>query len=519
MAEKILLCISATQAIVAHTRGRATVRCEIFHPDEDGLAAFDEFLASLPMALVYIATDAVEEDYRFDTLPHATGADRAGLLGRKLKQYYRNTPYVAAIARGSVGEKRRDDRYLFTALTNPGLIDPWLTAISKRELPVAGIYLSSMLTSVLARKTGNAFPRMLVVAPHSAGIRFTFYKDSEFFISRLSRGIAGGNKEKTFATEIASTRGYLASLHLDTLDEPLPVLFLDHDNSLVPVVEHVAAEVPNLQCVRIDRDTLLRQLRIAPEHLNLALETAYLQLMAEKAPDTNLAPASVTAAHRQYQRRNAIYAASAALGLAGALWTGYNLWHAYDLGEQTAQAAKVTAATQTQYREITREFPATPTTSDNLLNAVEIYKRVSKTIRSPQPFMHIVSRAIEPAASVFLQEVNWTYGTEIASADGSAQPPQAATGSVPGAASGGLKQSGYVAGEIRPFQGDYRAAIDVINAVANRLARDPAVAEVRVVKYPLNVNPGLALSGNTRDAAEHSGVADFKILLTLKPDA
>jgi hypothetical protein len=129
-----------------------------------------------------------------------------------------------------------------------------------------------------------------------------------------------------------------------------------------------------------------------------------------------------------------------------------------------------------------------------------------------------VSRAIEPSANVFVQEMNWTYGTELANSEGNTQQPPAAASS-PGPASGSLKQSGYLVGEIRPFQGDYRAAIDAINVIANRLAQDPAVAEVRVVKHPLNVNSGLALSGNTRDAAEQTGIADFKILITLKPDA
>ena len=523
MADKILLCISATQAVVVQTRGHGSgiVRCEIFQPDEAGLAAFDDFLSSAPAALVYLCADTVEEDYRFETLPHATGADRAAMLDRKLKQYYRNTPYAAAIFRGRIGDKRRDDRYLLAALTNPGLIDPWLGVVTRLGLPVAGIYLVSMLTAALVRKLGETLSRVLVVAPHGAGLRLTFYKDGEFCVSRLSRGGAGGSIGDTasgFAAEISSTRHYLSSLHLDAVDDPLTVLILDHDDSLAPVVAQLDAENANLECVRIDRATLIRQLPMTPDHFDLALETAYLKLLAEQAPETNLAPASITSGHRQFQRRKAVYAASAALGLAGMVWAGYNVWFAYDLGQQTAFDAKRTASAQTQYQEITREFPAAPTTSENLSNAVEIYKKVTKTVRSPHPFMQIVSRAIEASPDVFLQEMTWTYGTETVNADAGASPPQPAAPAITGAPVA-LKQSGAVVGEIRPFQGDYRAAIDSINRVAKRLASDPAVADVRVVKYPLNVSPGLALSGNTKDAAEHAGVADFKIILTLKPDA
>lgn len=514
MADKILLCISASQAIVTHARGRSVVHCEIFQADEEGLAAFNAFLSATAPALVTMATDAIEEDYRFETLPHASGADRGGMLARKLKQYYRNTPYVAALTRGRAGEKRRDDRYLFAALTNPALIDPWLAAIARHRLPVAGIYLMSMLTPALVRRLGHDLTRVLVVAPHSAGLRLTFLKDGEFCVSRLSRGGAGHDAARTFAAEIANTRAYLSSLQLDSVDDPLTVLFLDRDDSLAPLVEHVAAESANLHCVRVGRDALLGQLRITPEHLNLALETAYLGLMAETAPEANLAPATVTAGHRAYRRRNALHALSAAIGVAGLLWAGYNLWLAHDLELQTADDAKHTAAAQAQYRDITREFPAAPTASENLINTVEIYKKVSKSIRSPSRFMQVVSRAIEPSPEVFLQEINWAYGTQTINAEGGERAAQPAA-----EAPSNLRQSGYVAGEIRPFQGDYRAAIDIINAIANRLARDPAVATARVVNYPLNVNPALTLSGNTRDAADHTGTASFKIVLTLKPDA
>ena len=71
---------------------------------------------------------------------------------------------------------------------------------------------------------------------------------------------------------------------------------------------------------------------------------------------------------------------------------------------------------------------------------------------------------------------------------------------------------------MRTFRGDYRAAIETINAFAKRLAADPAVAEVRVVKLPLNINPALALSGNTLDTRDPSGTADFRLLLVLKAD-
>lgn len=523
MANKILLCISPLQAVAAHWRGNGIVRCDVFPNDESGLDAFATFLQSTGNALAYIAADTVEEDYRFDTLPHASGADRAALLDRKIRQYYRSTRFVSALPRGRVNDKRRDDRYLFAALTNPGLIDPWIAAIAQHGSPVAGVYLASMLTAALLPKLGITQSRVLIAAPHASGLRLTFYKDGEFYSSRLTRAVPqdASDAAQMLFTELSNTRMYLSTLNLDSLDEPLSVVFLDRHDALAAVAAQITADGQGLDCTTIDRTALTQKLHVNPQHLELALETVYLHIMAAAPPIANLAPATVTAGHRLLQRKHALYLASAAVGAAGLLWTGYNLWHMHDAHQETVAAARRTAAAQLQYKEITRTFPATPTSSDNLIKAVDIYKQVVKSVRSPQPFMRIVSRVMDASPEIFLQEISWQYGANRPDAGSAPAASATAKPGTPGAPgeNQGLRQTGIISGEIRPFQGDYRAAIEAVNRVVDRLAKDPAVAEVKVTKFPLNVNSEQALTGNTRDAAEQAGVADFKIALTLKPNA
>src|SRR5262245_27931472 len=141
MAEKLLVAVSAQNATAARWRGSRLTECQQFGNDAGGLAAFREYLAAVPDAPAYVMVDAVEEDYRFETLPHALGPDRAQMAARKLKQHYRNTPYMTAWRIGRDTGKRRDDRYLFSALTNPEIVTDWLEAIVARGLPVSGVYL------------------------------------------------------------------------------------------------------------------------------------------------------------------------------------------------------------------------------------------------------------------------------------------------------------------------------------------------------------------------------------------
>lgn len=520
MAEKILICISSRQSTAAHWRSHRLVDCRAFKNDEEGVAAFEEFLTPFEGVPAYFIVDAVEEDYRLETLPHAFGPDRREMVRRKLRQHYRNTPYTNAWLLGRDTGRRRDDRYLFAALTNPDLIAPWLHAAVARRLPVAGVFLLPLLSAALVEELRVRAANLLLVAQHSGGLRLTFCRDHQFRLSRLTRADPGrgGNQARFIAEEISNTRVYLHALRAARLDEQLTVILLDHNDELIDAAEHIAHTNPSLACVRFGRAEITSRLAIAESGLALGADVIYLHLLGRRTPPGNLAPANVTAGFRRHRVRRGVYAAAAVLACGAALWTGVNLWRIYDAHVQRAEAARLTARLQQQYLEVTRQYPAAPTSAENLRSAVEIAARIRALSRTPEPWMRIVSGALERSPGIVIAALSWKHGvTEIASGSTGATGVSAA--GTPSAGGGAARrQSGLIEGEVRPFRGDYRAAIQAINAFAGHLAAHPSVTEVRIVKLPLNINPQLALSGNTLGAPEGSGAADFRILMVLKPD-
>ena len=528
MAHKLLLNISPGQTVAglwqSRRQGGEFTRYEVFTPDDEGLEAFAAYLKGVGKVLSWVAADTVEEDYRFDTLPHAGGSDRAALLDRKMRQYYRSTRFVCAVHRERTADKRRDDRYLFTALTNPALIDPWLAELAKADCPVAGVYLAPMLSSGLLARLNITAPRVLLAIPQRAGLRLTFHKGGEFCISRLTRPIPADAAEAAhmLQAELINTRMYLSTLNFDALDEPLPVVFLDHDDTLAPIVTGLNEGGHGVECQVIGRARIVQYLGVSPRLLDVAPETLYLRQLAEQPPEANLAPASITAGYRTQQRQKTLYTAAAGMAAVGLLGAGFNLWRSADFNQGTLDAARRTAAAQSQYKEITRTFPAAPTSADNLVKAVDIYQNVVKAARTPRTFMEIVSRAVEPSPEIYLNEIAWVHGglgVQGAQTGARTDAPTAATASLAPTVTNGLRQSGSITGELRPFNGDFRAAIAAIQGVADRLSRDSRVAEVRVAKLPLNVNPEQSLSGNTRDDADQSGAAaEFRIAISLKPN-
>ena len=144
-------------------------------------------------------------------------------------------------------------------------------------------------------------------------------------------------------------------------------------------------------------------------------------------------------------------------------------------------------------------------------------RAVRESARDPLPMMTLVSQALQPTPNLVVREFGWRYGLTDVQKGGGAESAPSSAPQAPGAAPPQRKQSAYIGGEIRPFRGDYRGAIDTINAFAQRLRGHPAVAEVRLTKMPLDVSSKAVLSGTTLDARPSAGSAEFELVVVLKP--
>jgi hypothetical protein len=523
--EKLLVCVSSLQATAAYWSAGKIQQLEQFAHDERGLADFRQFLTPHSNVPVFIMVDAVEEDYRFETLPHSFGPDRGQMVSRKLRQHYRNTPFIGAWLQGREQDKRRDDRYLFAALTNPDIPADWLKIIAAQELPVGAMYLLPMVSAALLEKLQVKAPNILLAAQHTGGLRLTFFRDRQFRLSRLTRGDSSKSTDpvRLYSGEISNTRLYLHALRTATLDEHLTVLLLDRNDELESVTETIARDNPSLDSIRIGRAELASRLNMDAQLLAASPDAIYLQLLGLQTPAGNIAPPPVTLGYKRYRARRAIFAACASIAGIAALWSGVNGWRAYSVNTQADYVSAQISSQEVQYQQITREFPPSPTSGENLKRAVEVSKALRESARDPVPMMAAISAALAPAPNLVIRDFGWKYGTGVIDRGGDNVAASSGSGAArPASAPGALplvrQQSAYVSGEIRPFRGDYRAAIDNINALAERLRLNPAVAEVRTTKMPLNVSPTAALSGNTLSAAKaEAATAEFEIIVVFKP--
>jgi len=515
---KLLLCVSADQATVAAWRRRKLAECRRFDNDEQGWAAFSNYLRGARGLPVHVMVDTVDEDFRFETLPHARGRDRLEMVGRKLKQLYRGTPYYSWSLQERATGKRRDDRYLFVALTNPDVLAPWLRAIESNVLPVAGVYPLSIVSASLVERLRLKQTNLLIVTKNSAGFRQTFFKDGKFRISRLTPlRESGGTAHQYYADEVANTRMYLDALTVTHVDDTLTVVIVDQDDSLGGLPAAIARGRPNIRCHLLPKAEVAARLGIAPRDLEASADALHLHLLGKQKPALNLAPAGVTHGYRRHLATRLVYGASAAALLGAVAWSGANAYQAMKLGDEIGNLQRQTQEYQSLYRQVTAQFPQAPTSADNLHDTVEAAKQIRAGLRTPELLFTIVSHALDAAPKVQLNRLEWHYGDAAAELESYAHAAGASATAAPAApASGTPSQIGVINAEVKPFNGDYRAAIDVINAFAAQLAANDMVAEVKALQLPLNIRSDSGLSGSTATAAASSG-AQFRLAVRFRP--
>src|SRR5689334_5476656 len=264
MPRKLVLCISPSHLSAGLWSGRRLSAVHGFSSEQQDQQAFASFLRAARGVPVYIMADTVDEDYRFETLPHAFGKDRHDMLERKLKQLYRSTPFFGANLTQREDTKRRDDRYLFAAVTNPEMFDPWLRVLTASQLPIAGIFPLPLVSLGLIKQLELKELNLLLVSRHEAGIRQTFVKDSRFRISRLTplRGSGAAGSLESCAEEVRNTRMYLDALNVTHVDEVLNVVILDQDGSLASLPDMIVHGRRNLRAVRVPPHELTNRIGV-----------------------------------------------------------------------------------------------------------------------------------------------------------------------------------------------------------------------------------------------------------------
>ncbi|KPK07655.1 MAG: hypothetical protein AMJ64_06125 [Betaproteobacteria bacterium SG8_39] len=511
MATKRLIYFSAAELRV-YRRTRSALASEArFSADEAGIEAFRGFLGRHRGALFYVVADLAGEDFHEDQIPFLRGAERRTVIERRLAQRYRDTRLAAAISLGVVKDERRNERLLLASFTNAQQFTPWLDALAEAGTKLAGVFSVPMLAPALAARLAGRQARCLVVSVDRAGLRQSFIDNGRLRFARLEPtvNLAPDALALFVRSETARLAQYLGTLRVLPRDgTPLKVLVVAprgerarFEQALLSDahLEFVTTELPEAQG-RVG-------LRSAPQ--DSFAETLYLHLAARIPPKEQFAKREERRGYLLWQLQRAVAAAGIAGLAACALYAGVIWVDILSVRGQIDIQQRESRNAADRYASITRTFPVTQTTTDNLKATVNEFRKIAARSASPEGTLAHLSAVLEQFPEFELDNLTWQIGKTDAP---ESRANAAATRAKPAATVDQSVELLEINGRVNAAQrSDYREITEKVERFAEALGSNPAYRVVRT-RLPFDVASEGTLTGDV--GAQETGEAPrFTIVL------
>ena len=512
--------LSADKITVYHWEKGKLGNSYMFDVSGDGQKYFDRYLKETGRITTYFLVDLVEEEYRQDTIPHVFGSDRAAVINRKKSRLFRDTPYFHANVQGREEEGRRDDQVMFMALTNPDLLEPWINLLTINKVPLAGIYSVPQVTKLLLEHLPEPSDHMLIVSLQSiSGLRQTFFYQQKLKISRLVDLPRYGTEPYApiINEEVNAIIRYLNSLRLMNTDQPLHIYYMA-DTRLLAEIQGKITKNPSNKNIFINVNQLAHKLDLKREITTPFSDQILNHCLLKNRPANYYAQKNETHYYQMQRAGRAMYATSLLLLFTGLVWSGLNFINAAIFKQQAEIADKKSEFYADRYKVAREKIPKTPVSPADLEIAVEMTNTLKTFKTDPFKMLAVISKGLDQYPLVQLEGIDWAAAADPnKKISGDSTAPN--TQGVVGYSNIGTKDTGFdyyqialMNGEISPFDGDYRNALEMINRFAETLKNTDSVYNVSIVSLPLDTSSQANLQGTSNSGP---GTAKFSIRIVM----
>ena len=464
--QRLLLFLSATRLhaqLMQH--GHISSEHE-FADTSEGQKSFSLFLRTAKYP-TYMLVDLIEEDFRQETVPHLTGKARSALLWRKFEQFFRSTPFHQATLLRRQKNGRRDDDMLFSALTNPQLVRPWLDMLLAQQMPLAGIYSVPQISAPLVRDHPSDH-LLLISWEKYSGLRQTYFSHHRLNISRLTPVHEEVSFQQAVQEELSRTYQYLKSLGLLPPGQVLDVRLLGHsqDFSRLKLPENA-----DMRYDFSDLEVLARQLHIDYHFCDSDASQIFLHQLAASPPQCHYASAEHTHYHRLWQYQRTLNLASGLLLSVFVSWGAYMFWQSQSKMAEAAQLAQQARHTMVEVNKISQAFQTHLASAADMKAGVSVMKLHHPDDSMPKHMLYKISTILDRYPQMELDSLSW-QSDPLAGHEVYAQFT--------------LK------GRLVDFANNYRAALGYLDAFVRDMT---AIAyQVEVLTKPFDASPGGSIS-------------------------
>ena len=494
IADKVLLFIGAEWVRVYTWRQGRLKAGELLANDTEGHEKFSLLLAEYQGMVCSVLTDLVEEDFRFEAIPHVSGRGHTDIISRKFEQFYRDTPLRHAQVQYRKQDGRRDDMMLFSALTNPGLIMPWLDILLLHQTIITGVYSVPLISHLLVGQNTPSHLLMVIWERYS-GLREIYFRNGQISFSRLTPFVDEENIAEKLQTELNRTYKYLGSFSLLPAGQPLEVCVVCGGNDS-RMLHQILKSSDKARYLIENISQVAKRIGFSDACTGSDVTPLLMHLLGSRSLPNQYAMPAHMHFHRLWRARRVFYSAAAAVVLACVTWVGVSAWWITDIHRQTdaVHIRKETAINQ--YQAIVATFPHFPVPVEQMKAAVSLVETLPDATLSPQQFLAGVSQELEQFPMIQVNSMSWQASanpdTAGETAAGDTQP-----GAMPSASAATVSYQEIVLdGEIVSPH-NIRSTIELIHQFRQSLQRTGYKA-IPVV-MPLDLGSAASIAGDLDD--------------------
>lgn len=462
---------------------------QYFTNDSDGREQFADYLKK-HRDPAHLLIDVIEEDFRHESVPHLIGKNRRELIERKFEQYYRNTLFRQARVLHRQSEGRRDDEMLFSALTNPQRISPWLDTLLTNSTPLIGIHSLPNISTPLLKEINSDHVLLLSWEKH-AGLRQSYFNKKSLHFSRLTPIHGDKTFSESVAKETPRTQQYLKSLSLPPPGESLDVYIICHESDR-QILESNLANTLDLHYEFLDIQTLGNSLKAKTNYADSDATPLFLHLLAAKPPMTHYANAIHTHYYMLWQLRWILFGFAGVIALVSALWSGISFWQGNDYASETEPLLTQAARLKKQTEEVKRQFPVTTIPAADMKTAVTMMRKFDNYFPPAEEVLEELSQVLVKFDRVRPDKIAW----QVSGADASPSPYPA--------------QAITIEGELMNFGADYRSALAYMENFQRELTQHGYTVTSQTL--PLDISPKGSISGDVKADSEKMSKFSLKLI-------
>ncbi len=457
--------------------------------DSDGREQFSLFLDKHTYPALLLV-DIIEEDFHQETVPHLFGPNRSALLARKFEQYYRTTPFRQASLLQRQSEGRRDDDMLFSALTNPKRITPWLDALLAKHIPLRGIYSVPLISAPVLNEIA-AEHVLLLSWEKSSGLRQTYFSNRKLHFSRLTPISESGSFCASVFEETPRTQQYLKSRSLPPSGEELNVHIICHSTDRAELHAKLS-DNGNLHFTYLDIQDVGK--RFGSEHVfdDSDATPLFLELLATSKLGANYANASHTHFYFTWQLQRIFYGLAIVTILASLAWSGTAYWLSSDVVAETEPIKMQVAQLRQEVQQVQANFGNSTVPAADMKTAVMLARNLNEYTPAPKNVISGISHVLDKFPRVVLRQLSWE--TSAADAPPSPYPAQLIT----------------FEGELTGFGNEHRQVLTYLDRFRQALIQQGYSLSAETL--PLDVSSKGSISGDTQSNTGKPALFTLKLI-------